>query len=127
MEDYDSVISMVEQGFGGVAIPEKHFLYRVRKDSMSRGFNKSNMAYTYELLTGKHKQFYANFGPEITNIMNANGPGFNYENPTLDYHLYSTGSMRNFLVRNLIKRIKRQPVLRRIAINFYRRLKLLLL
>jgi len=127
MEDYDSVISMVEQGFGGVVIPEKHFLYRVRKDSMSRGFNKSNMAYTYELLTGKHKQFYANFGPEITNIMNANGPGFNYENPTLDYHLYSTGSMRNFLVRNLIKRIKRQPVLRRIAINFYRRLKLLLL
>jgi glycosyltransferase involved in cell wall biosynthesis len=127
MEDYDSVISLVENGMGGVVIPEQWFMYRVRKGSMARIFNKSNMSYSYRLLADKHKYFYANFAAEITNLLTANGPGYGYENPTLDYHLYPSKSMRNYWVRKIILGIKRQPVLRRIAINLYRRLKLLLL
>lgn len=127
MEDYDSVISLVENGMGGVAIPEQWFMYRVRKDSMARGFNKSNMSYSYRLMAEKHKHFYATFAHEITNLLTANGPGYGYENPTLDYHLYPSKSMQSYWVRKIILGIKRQPLLRKVALSFYRRLKLFIL
>ena len=124
MEDYDSVISLVENGMGGVVIPEQWFMYRVRKDSMARSFNESNMSYSYCLLAEKHKYFFSTFAAEITNLLTANGPGYGYENPTLDYHLYPSKSMQSYWLRKIILGIKRQPLLRRMALSFYRRLKL---
>lgn len=122
MEDYDSVINMVKNDLGGVVIPELYFHYRVRKDSMSRNFNKSNMSYLYQRLAEKHKSFYTAFATEINNLHNANGPGYNYENPTTDYHLYSGGTLQKKILRKLIARIKRHPQLRRLALNFYKRI-----
>ena len=122
MEDYDSVISMVKNGMGGVVIPELFFHYRVRKNSMARSFNKSNMSFLYQLLAEKHKSFYTTFATEIINLVNANGAGYNYENPTMDYHLYPGESMQSRVVRNLILKIKRHPQLRKIALNLYKRL-----
>ena len=123
MEDYDSVLSMVGQGFLGVVLPEIHFYYRVRKDSMARGFNKSNMTYLYQLLTQKHTELYTNFATEITNLLNVNGPGYQYENPTLDYHIHPGNNIYDRLVRKAKLKIKNQPVLRRLALTFYQKLK----
>ena len=31
----------------------------------------------------KHKSYYAKFAPQIINVLNANGPGYTYDNPTM--------------------------------------------
>lgn len=123
MEDYDSVMSLVEQGFGGVVLPEVHFYYRVRKNSMARGFNKSNMSYLYQLLTLKHTKLYTTFAAEITNLLNVNGPGYQYENPTLDYHIHPGNHLYDRIVRKVKLKIKNQPVLRKLALTVFQKLK----
>lgn len=123
MEDYDSVLSMLGGGCSGVVLPEALFYYRVRKDSMARGFNKSNMAYLYQVLTEKHTQFYTTFAADITNLLNANGPGYQCENPTLDYHIYPGNSLKDRIARKLILKVKQQPLLRKVALGVYRQMK----
>lgn len=82
MEDYESVIRMVESGCRGVVITEPHFIYRVRSDSMSRQFNYDNQSYLYRLITNKHLEFYREYAADIFNIINQNGPAYLYDNPT---------------------------------------------
>ncbi|MBC5992312.1 glycosyltransferase [Pontibacter cellulosilyticus] len=123
MEDYDSVISMVKQGFRGVVIPEVLFMYRVRKDSMARGFNHENQRYLYQLLADKHREFYSIYAVEITNLLNANGPGYIVNNPTIDYQLYSGSFYKIKLIRKLFTFIKQQPYLRKKAIHIYNKFK----
>lgn len=122
MEDYDSVISMVKSGYHGVVLPETLFYYRIRKNSMARGFNTENKSYIYQLLTAKHKHVYATFAAEITNLLNVNGPGYAIDNPTLDYHLYSGNAPYNKIIRKVITKIKTQPQLRKVALTIKRKL-----
>ncbi|WP_207435236.1 glycosyltransferase [Sabulibacter ruber] len=82
MEDYDSMLSMLEAGFRGVSIPELLFIYRIREDSMSRAFNQINQLYLFRLISKKHKSLFNQYGEEICNFLNANGPSYLYDNPT---------------------------------------------
>ncbi|WP_181306860.1 glycosyltransferase [Rufibacter sp. XAAS-G3-1] len=123
MEDYDSVINLVANGYKGVVLPETLFNYRVRKNSMARGFNNENKSYLYKILAEKHKTFYDNYGVEISNLLNANGPGFEIENPTMDYHLFSGNSKYHKVLRKLFSIIKQQPLLRKIALAGYSKVK----
>ncbi|WP_062542106.1 glycosyltransferase [Rufibacter tibetensis] len=123
MEDYDSVMNMVANGYKGVVLPEVLFNYRVRKNSMARGFNNENKSYLYKILAEKHKSFYGTFGVEVSNLLNANGPGFGVENPTMDYHLFSGSSKSDKVLRKLFSIIKQQPLLRKIALAGYSKVK----
>jgi glycosyltransferase involved in cell wall biosynthesis len=120
MEDYDSLISLIKNGYNGVAIPEFLFYYRVRKDSMARKFNKSNKLFLYQLLSGKHKQFYATFAPELFGLLNANGPGIFLDNPTLDYHLAEKIPFAGNMSKKLIRLVKRNRITRKMAYKIYR-------
>ena len=82
MEDYESVLRMVENGCMGISIPKPLFMYRVRSDSMSRFFNPKNILYLYAIMSEKHNTLYKEFAVEIFNLINNNGPSFLYENPT---------------------------------------------
>ncbi|ADL07267.1 glycosyltransferase [Thermosediminibacter oceani] len=82
MEDYECVIRMVKNGCRGVIIPRPFFKYRVRPDSMSRQFNRGNMLYLYNLISQKHADFYGKYAKDVFNLLNANGPGYLYDNPT---------------------------------------------
>lgn len=82
MEDYAAVIQMVAAGVPGVALPERLFRYRVRSDSMMRGFNNANQMLMYERLAQLNQQFYSEYAVELTGLLNANGPGWAYDNPT---------------------------------------------
>jgi glycosyltransferase involved in cell wall biosynthesis len=119
MEDYDSVLSLVENNYGGVVIPDSLFFYRVRKGSMARGFNENNQSYLYQLLAQKHRTLFVTFAAEITSLLNANGPGFKIDNPTLDYHLYRGASAHKYL-RGLYTFIKHKPLLRNTALTMYK-------
>jgi glycosyltransferase involved in cell wall biosynthesis len=112
MEDYESAISMVECGYQGVALPEPLWNYRIRKNSMARAFTKNKQIYLYRLIAEKHKKIYSIFGAEISNLLNANGPGYNYDNPTFFYNL-SNNSLQNYI----ITLVKSNKILRKTAIK----------
>ena len=120
MEDYDSVINLVKNGYRGVVIPEFLFCYRVRKNSMARKFNKSNRLYLYQLLSEKHKSFYDSFATEIFGLLNANGPGIYLDNPTLDYHLAEKIPFAGRLSKKLIFLVKKNKLTRKAALKIYR-------
>ena len=82
LEDYESVISMISKGFHGVIIPAVHFYYRIRKDSMIRSITNEKWLYSYKYIAHKHKELYKEHAVAITNLLNANGPGFLYDNPS---------------------------------------------
>ncbi len=120
MEDYDSVISLLENGYRGVVIPGFYFNYRVRKNSMSRAFNTSNQQYLYDLLARKHRKFYATFAAELFGLLNANGPGIARDNPSLDYHLAAKVPFGGKLSGKAVQLVKQNELARKIALRLYR-------
>jgi len=114
MEDYESVINMVANGYSGIALPEALWNYRVRNNSMARAFTNTKQVYLYSLIAQKHKAFYSTFGAEVVNLLNTNGPGFKYDNPTFFYNLPGSN---NRLKQLVIRIIKSNPLLRKIAIK----------
>ncbi len=82
MEDYDGWVSLAEHGCLGVSIPEKLNIYRVRKDSMSRQFNKKMRIYLYQISRNGHEKIFEKYSKEIYMLMLTNGQPFYWNNPT---------------------------------------------
>ncbi len=82
MEDYDSVISMVKNGCGGVVLPQCLWNYRIRKGSLAQSFNKYSKNYLYRLIAKKHADFFSVYVEDVVNLLNSNGPGMNFDNPS---------------------------------------------
>ncbi|MDB3887357.1 glycosyltransferase [bacterium] len=119
MEDYDSVISMVKNGARGVAFPEIWWNYRIRKNSMAQSFTKNKELYLYRLISKKHQTFFNMYASEIANLLNHNGSGIFYNNPTSSNKV----SAYRFLPLQVIALIKRNKGLRIIAKKAYQLLK----
>jgi len=84
LEDYEAVVRMISKGCRGVVIPKPLFKYRVRKGSMLREISRDGMIYLYTLLVKKNLEIYKNYAVDVINLLNANGPGYLYDNPTWD-------------------------------------------
>lgn len=82
MEDYESAVRMVSNNCRGVMLTHTFFYYRIRKGQMSSHFNVENQNYLIRLITEKNKDIYSMYAGEILNILNNNGPGYLYDNPT---------------------------------------------
>jgi glycosyltransferase involved in cell wall biosynthesis len=120
MEDYESVINMLNHGYRGVVLPENLFLYRVRKGSMYRGITRYKILHSQQYISGKHADFYGRFAPEIFNLLNANGPSFVYDNPSFTVQTGRWNRYRNKIVNGLKTRVKKHPVLKRNLIKIYK-------
>jgi len=120
LEDYESVISLLESNHQGVILPEALFHYRVRNDSMIRGISKIKKFLLYQYIIDKHKEFYATFAAEVFYLLNANGPGQQIDNPSLDYHLSEKIPFTGSMSRKLVSLVKRNEFTRRIAYKLYR-------
>lgn len=120
LEDYESVISLLSKGYGGVVLPEVLFYYRVRRNSMIREISKTKKLLLYEHITEKHKEFYATFATDIFNLLNANGPGIGLDNPTLDYHLADKLPFGGKMARMVINQVKKNRVIKTLAYKVYR-------
>jgi len=123
LEDYESVIALLQAGYRGVVLPEQLFHYRVRTDSMIRAISKNKKLYLTQYITEKHKEFYATFAAEIVNLLQANGPGLTLDNPTLDYIVYSRYALVNKLAKKVVLLVKQNPRLKKLALTLYRKLK----
>lgn len=121
MEDWESVIRMNENNCCGVVLPEILFNYRVRTNSMSRAFTSVKRLHLYRLIALKHQKLYNTYGAEIANILNANGSGVRFDNPTFEIAQRSSFSIR---LSGIVKeKIKGNKYLRTIAYKLYRILK----
>jgi hypothetical protein len=94
MEDYDSMLSLLENGYRGVVIPEPYFKYRIRSDSMFHTTTESIKIWTYQQLIQQHRALYTAYAEDILGLINCNGPGYMFDNPTLwypalEYHVES--------------------------------------
>jgi glycogen(starch) synthase len=83
-EDFDSWVAFVEAGGIGVSLPQPLVRYRVRAGSMYRSSNRSQQLYLYDLLTQRHPECYREWGVEVFNLQNANGPGWLWNHPASD-------------------------------------------
>lgn len=123
LEDYASVIGMLALGYGGVAIPEPLFKYRVRENSMIRDITKDKKNLLVQYISSRFSSFYSNHAHELVNLYNTNGSGIQHDNPTLDYHLSDKIPFLGKHSQKLIKLIKRNRHTKQIAYQLYRLLK----
>ena len=107
MEDYDGWVSLAEHGCLGVSIPEKLNLYRVRKDSMSRQFNKKMRIYLYQISRDGHEKIFAKYSKEIYMLLLTNGQPFYWNNPTTPVYLPSGETVVEYQVDDRIYRLER--------------------
>ncbi len=83
MEDYDSLISLMENGCRGMVIPEPYFKYRVRTNSMFHTTTDVIKNLAYQQIAQKHRKLFSEYAEEVLGITISNGPGYLYDNPTL--------------------------------------------
>ena len=114
MEDYESVISMVMNGARGVTFPELWWQYRIRKGSMAQSFTKNKQLFLYRLIAKKHQNSIGKYSMDVINLLNHNGPGIYYNNPTVELDIRSR---LNHKLKNLIKK---NPIIRRGAKRVFR-------
>jgi glycosyltransferase involved in cell wall biosynthesis len=115
LEDYESVVHMVRRGFNGVVLPEPLHRYRVRRRSMMRRMNQNKLLLAHSYITEKHRDFYRPYTAEVIQLLNSNGPGYFFENPTLELHVSSTPERRIWI--NRLKRIvRRHPALKKLLL-----------
>lgn len=82
-EDYESWISMVKQGCGGVCLHEPLVRYRIRRDSMWQGSSRRQHLYLYDLILEEHPDLYQQYGPELFGLQNANGSAQEFIKPSM--------------------------------------------
>ncbi len=80
-EDYEAWLAMLDMGGVTVSLPYPLVRYRIRAGSMFRSANRDQFLYLYDLLTQHHPERYREWGVELFNLQNANGPGRNWFQP----------------------------------------------
>lgn len=124
LEDYDSVISMMGHGFNGVTIPEPLFFYRVRKDSMFRKATREKLLYSNRYIADKHKDYFTRFATQVIHLLNANGPGYQFDNPTFGVYPTTVPEKDAKLTRHLKTVVKKSPRLKKLALSIKHKLHL---
>ena len=71
-------------------------------------------------ISQKHKEFYATFAADLFNLLNANGPGIQLDNPSLDLHLSDKIPLLGKLSGRVIYLIKRNKAAKKAAYRLYR-------
>ena len=107
MEDYDGWVSLAEHGYLGVSIPETLNLYRVRKDSMSRQFNKKMRIYLYQASREGHEKIFEKYSKDVYMLLLTNGQPFYWNNPTANVYLPTTEAGADSQVDDRIYRLER--------------------
>jgi len=117
LEDYESLIHMLSKGLNGVILPEILFRYRVRTGSMFRNITSEKLLYSNKYIAEKHAAYYASFAVAVINLLNANGPGYFYENPTFETKVTVTNKSENIYLAKLKAIIKKNEPLKRLALQ----------
>jgi glycosyltransferase involved in cell wall biosynthesis len=117
LEDYESVIQMLSKGFNGVILPEILFFYRVRTGSMFRDITNEKLLFSNKYISEKYTEYYASFAVPVINLLNANGPGYLYDNPTFETTISVNSGPKNIYIDKLKSFIRKNEPLKRLALQ----------
>ena len=117
LEDYDSVVNMLSKGLNGVILPEVLFYYRVRTGSMFRNITTEKLLYSNGYIATKYKSYYTKFAIQIINLLNTNGPGYLYDNPTLEVNVSVNVKRENIVIYKLKNVIKKNERLKKLVLT----------
>lgn len=123
LEDWESVISLLKNSCTGVVIPEPLWNYRVRKESMFRSITGAKMLYSLDYISQKHDAFYKSYSLETIGLLNANGPGFSIDNPSLIYKKGGSIRVSSPILRKIISAVNKMPFLKKLLYKVYKLLK----
>lgn len=107
LEDYECWISICEQGWIGVIIPELHYFYRIRSDSRLANSNREQLLYLYEIIASLHPNLYREYGAEIYNLLNQNGASWLWSNPSIGVGGASTDMTGMEIISLVVEKFKR--------------------
>ncbi|HWB90562.1 MAG TPA: glycosyltransferase family 2 protein, partial [Puia sp.] len=107
LEDHESVIDMLHHGLDGIVLPEALHRYRVRPGSMIRRLNRTKLLLAHGYIAEKHQAYYTPYATELVQLLNCNGPGYFYENPTMQLFV-SAGTDRPGSWQNRLKQLARR-------------------
>ena len=116
LEDYDSVVNMMSKGLNGIVLPELLFYYRIRSGSMFRNITTQKLLYSNSYIATKYKNYYTNFALQIINLLNANGPGYLYDNPTLEVQISISVKKENILIFKIKNLVRKNEGLKKLAL-----------
>lgn len=122
MEDWDSIIGMIEKGYPGVVLPELLYNYRIRKESMARAFTKVKKLHLHKIIAEKHAPLYQKYGVEVANLLNSNGSGLYFDNPTREVAQSTYFQFPSNLKLTVKNKVKGNKFLTKMAIAIYRRI-----
>ncbi|HTE27553.1 glycosyltransferase [Flavitalea sp.] len=117
LEDYGSIISLLNAGYRGVVLPETLFNYRIRPDSMYRSLTRYKAMYSHQYLATTYPGLYRQYATDIFSLMNANGPSFAYDNPSFGIRVTSTVIGNSGMINNLKMFVKRNPALKKVLLQ----------
>jgi glycosyltransferase involved in cell wall biosynthesis len=117
MEDYEMAVHMVSKGFHGFTLPETLYNYRIRVQSMARGFTDDKKLCLYALISKKHKALFDKYGAESANILNANGPGYLHDNPTFASRAAVNAATPPDIRKALSQALYKYPKLHKLAVS----------
>ncbi|RYY28601.1 MAG: glycosyltransferase [Chitinophagaceae bacterium] len=117
LEDYGSIISLLNSGYRGVVLPETLFNYRIRPDSMYRSLTRYKAMYSHQYLAATYPSLYQHYATDIFSLMNANGPSFAYDNPSFGMRVTSTVIGNSGMINNLKMFVKRNPALKKVLLQ----------
>jgi glycosyltransferase involved in cell wall biosynthesis len=123
LEDYESVVNMMKNGFNGVVLPEPLFYYRVRKGSMIRNITREKLLYSNKYISEKHQSYYSIFATQLINLLNANGPGYLFDNPTFPLEVTTSVQSETGVKSWLKQKVKQNEFLKRIALSILLKIK----
>jgi glycosyltransferase involved in cell wall biosynthesis len=113
-EKYESVIHLLSKGYNGVVLPE--FLFQCQEQD--KQITREKLLYSYKYIAEKHSLYYAKFATQINNLLNANGPGFLYDNPTFGVSVVTSAENNSRLMLMLKEMIKKNSTLKKLALRF---------
>lgn len=122
-EDYFSILSMVNNNMNGIVLPEVLFHYRVHRNSMIRSVTPEKKQILIQYITSKCPELYAKYATDLFNLNTANGIGYKYDNPSLDYHLTDRIPFGGKLALGAIQLVKKNRHIKQIAYKIYKTLK----
>ena len=107
LEDYECWISLCEQGWVGVVIPELHYFYRILSTSRLSGSNREQLFYLYETIASLHPEIFKNYSSEIYHLLNQNGASWLWENPSLNSSLSTTDLTSMEILKLALNKLRR--------------------
>ena len=117
LEDYESVVHMIASGFNGIVLPEALFYYRVRTGSMFRKITTEKLLYAHHYIATKHAAYFTRYAIPVMQLLQANGPGYSYDNPTFATKITVSSGPEGKYNQQLKQFVKRNVWLKKIALQ----------